>query len=132
MTASIPSSFNPEELQKMLDNAPAETEVKSEGIDGEGNTQADFEAAAEAGIELINEMCPGPLGHKLAMIFIAKRMFDWHNNMAEMQIEEGEINSAMNWARDAGEFQVIHNILCNISVASYDFTCPDHSCEVKD
>jgi hypothetical protein len=130
MTTSIPSSFNPEDLQKMLDSAP--TEDRDMSIDENGNSQADYENAAEAGLDRIDEMCPGPLGHKVAMMMIVKRMFAWHNHMAEMQIEDGEIQSAMNWARDAGEFQVIHNILTNISVASYDFTCPDHSCEEKD
>ena len=34
-----------------------------------------------------------------------------------------EIESAGCWSRDAGHFQVIHNILANISVGNDDFTC---------
>ena len=43
--------------------------------------------------------------------------------MSAHAISEGEARGAIGWARDAGKFQAIANILSTIEVGDDDFTC---------
>ena len=131
MTASIPNSFNSDELQKLMDNAPHEADCQcgecpsSISDDKEDFSPERIHSIVEEALNLMSEQSPGPLVHKVAMLAICERMYDWHNHMGQMQIEDGETKAAMAWLRDAGHFQVIFNILRNVSVGKEDFTCDD-------
>ena len=119
MTASIPSGFSSDDLEKMLENAMPEPETSDDSV----SEQEHIEAVVDAALESMSEESPGPVAHKVAMMQICYNMFAWHNHMAEMNMKEGDFDSAACWSRDAGHFQVIHNILANISVGHDDFTC---------
>ena len=130
MTASIPNSFSSDDLQRLMDNAVPEPEANDpqDPLDIElydGHTQRSIEQRVEEMISDLGAEIRGPLAHKVAMIAICRSMFEWHNTMGTNHMEEGRTVSAQCWLRDAGQFQVIHNILVNISVGNEDFTCSD-------
>ena len=54
---------------------------------------------------------------------ILDRMVEWHTNVSQSLIEQGETRSAIGWARDAGKFQAALNILSTIQVSDDDLTC---------
>lgn len=131
MTSSIPNSFSADDLQRLMDNAVSEPEAKEpqDPRDIElydGHTQRSIEERVEEMINNLGTDIRGPIAHKVAMISICRSMFEWHNTMGQKHMEEGELQSAECWLRDAGHFQVIHNILTNISVGNEDFTCSDY------
>ena len=120
MTSSIPDAFSPEELQRMLAEAQPEPEVTTDP-----DYQSDeyiCEIAQEA-IDLACDKSAGPMVHKVMLHQIIQHMFDWHVNMANKLLEDGMTDPAMGWARDAGKWQAIMNILSTISVQNDDFTC---------
>ena len=120
MTSSIPDAFSPEQLQRMLAEAQPEPEVTTDP-----DCQSDeyiCEIAQEA-IDLACEKSAGPMVHKVMLHQIIQHMFDWHVKMANQLLEEGMTDPAMGWARDAGKWQAIMNILQTISVQNDDFTC---------
>ena len=131
MTASVPNSFSSDDLKKLMDNAPHEAdcgcgECPSDITDNKEDFSPErINAIVQKALDDMGEQSPGPLVHKVAMLAICERMYDWHNSMGEMQIRDDEPKSAMAWLRDAGHFQVIFNVLRNISVGKEDFTCGD-------
>ena len=120
MTASIPSSFNPEDLQRML-------EAKQEETERPELTPDQMLKVAEYCVDRALEEGGGnsPVVHKLMIMMIVQRFMEWHSNCAEQMIERDETRSAICWARDAGKFQAIANILSSISVGPDDFTLSD-------
>ena len=127
MTSSIPSGFSSDDLQKLLDNAKPEPEahVCDENCDHDNKDMSDYEqnvrkVVAEA-LDSISEKIDGPTPHKCAMMMILQQMYEWHMRMAHMKLDEGERDAADCWTRDAGQLQVVNNILLNISVGPEDF-----------
>ena len=120
MTTSVPDSFSPEELQRLLAEAQPEPEVTA---DPDKQSQEYICDIAQEAIDLACEKSSGPLVHKVMLHHIIGHMFEWHTKMAEEFIEEGNYGCAIGWSRDAGKFQAIMNILSTISVDKDDFTC---------
>ena len=63
-----------------------------------------------------------PVVHKLMIMMIIQRFMEWHSNCSERMFEDHEVRSAICWARDAGKFQALANIIDSISVGPDDFT----------
>ena len=63
-----------------------------------------------------------PVVHKLMIMMIVQRFMEWHSNCSERMFDDGETRSAICWARDAGKFQALANIIDSISVGPDDFT----------
>ena len=114
MTSSIPDSFNLDELQAMLENAPSEDEPCS--------CNHDVIDTANEIFQLICEKSQDPVVHKVIIMHILHDLFDWHNTVGTRIVSEGDSKQASAWLKDAGKFQAIQNILCTISVSDDDFT----------
>ena len=123
--SAIPESFNIDELSKMLENAPQEDELHTCNHDKE-YSEEDFMRVAEEAIKYASDRIPSPTVHKLMMMLIATKMVRWHNSMAEMQLEEGNPESAACWYRDGGKFQAMMDSLTNISVGPDDCFCDNN------
>ena len=120
MTSSIPDAFSPEQLQRMLAEAQPEPEVTT---DPDCQSEEYICEIAQEAIDLACEKSAGPMVHKVMLHQIIQHMFDWHVSMANKLLEDGQPDPAMGWARDAGKWQSIMNILQTISVQNDDFTC---------
>ena len=120
MTSSIPSSFSSEDLQRMLDDKLAEREVETEDT----SIQEKIEYIAQQALAEAAESAEGaaPVAHKVMALMICDRFVQWHSNVAQRLIEEGDLESAISWARDAGKFQAIMDILLSVTVGPDDFT----------
>ena len=120
---SIPDSFKMSDLSDMLENAPQEDELHASADNSDKEfTPADIEKAAQEALELASEKCKDPLVHKVMAMMITHRMIEWHKGVAERQLDDGELQSSACWMRDAGKFQAIMDILCNIAIGPNDFT----------
>ena len=85
MTTSVPNSFNPEELAKMLKDAPKEAELGRNDSDRpdtyHDRSQETVERIASEAIDYASERCSGPMVHKVMAALIMSNMIDWHSRM---------------------------------------------------
>ena len=129
MTSSVPDSFSMDELSNMLENALHEEDLHAENCscndcdDKQEFTPEFIERVAQETLEAASERCPDPLVHKVMAMMVISRMVDWHKHVAQRQLDEGNLESMGAWMRDAGKFQGVMDILCNIAIGPDDFTC---------
>ena len=116
-----------DELSAMLENAPQEEDIHAEHCDccndDKDYTPEFIDKVAIEALELASDKCSDPLVHKVIAMMIVSRMISWHNKMAELQIEEGNLESAACWYRDAGKFQSMMDSFVNIGIGPDDYTC---------
>jgi hypothetical protein len=120
---TTPDGISFADLQDFIKDAPKEEEVqkKAEALydDKTANELIDI---VNRHLNEITEEVNHPLSHKVAVMEIVTNMIDWHTTIANKMIDEGETDSAIAWARDAGKFQSIMNILVTIAIGNDDFT----------
>ena len=122
MTASVPSGFSRDDLEKLLAAAPTESVDLPTDDDeprfGKQNLTEDelLEAAAYLVDESL-ERCNDPLFHKAIVLTITTRMIAWHMSCAEQQDTPESRDS---WIRDAGKFQAMMDILTSICLGQND------------
>ena len=124
MTASIPNGFSEDQLRQLMVNAAIREDADKEAEEGpyKGLTRDQICQAAEDSLDAMNAICKHPLSHKLVVMQVISNYLDWHNNMGEGLIEEGQPDVAAGWFRDAGKFQAIMNLLQTVGVDPKDFT----------
>ena len=122
MTAT-PDSFSAADLAKLLENAPQDiTDREPES----GNRQERLVKIAEQCIADVTEPLNGADAaqvHKIILHVLVDHMIEWHSSVSAHAIRDGEPGAGIGWARDAGKFQAIANILQTIEVGDDDFTC---------
>ena len=130
---TTPDGISFSDLQDFIKDAPKENDVQkeAEALYG-GKTADELNEIVLRHLNEISEEVNHPLSHKLAAMEIINNMISWHTTVAEKMIEEGEIASAMCWARDAGKFQSCMNILTTVGVGNDDFTCIRNQEDVSD
>ena len=119
MSTSVPDGISFSELQSLIEDAPTDI-VDQVNDDKEFD---DFEAKLNAAMEAFEEIADDAITAKAAVQSIVARMFEWHSAVAEKQMKADDVESAIGWARDAGKFQAVMNILLTISVGPDDPTC---------
>ena len=121
---SIPDSFNMSDLTDMLENAPQEDDLHAAADNSDKEFTPEFiEKVATEALDLASDKCKDPLVHKVMAMMIAHRMIEWHKSVAQRQLDDDQLESMGCWMRDAGKFQSIMDILCNIAIGPNDFTC---------
>ena len=123
MTAT-PDSFSMDDLKALFTDAPKEEDLKKVDTTQDFSEETVTRIADEA-IDYATDRSHGPLVHKVMVAMIISRMIEWHSKMHDVQLEEGEQHSALCWARDAGKFQAIMDILMTINVGPEDFVTPN-------
>ena len=122
MTSSIPDSFNIDDLEQLLEDAPLDIVDRPVEKQEYESREEEISAIADKALIWATEQVNDPLVHKVMMMNIAARMVEWHTNIGVKMIDDGEEQSGVCWLRDAGKFQSMLDSLCNISVGPEDFT----------
>ena len=112
----IPNSFNPEELQAMLDVAKPETPQ----YDPEDCSKEYIEARVEEIQNLMADMHAGPLLPKVVVIEILNHMIQWHTEIGLNRIQDGEADSGVAWMRDAGKLQAALGQMLEVTLGHDD------------
>lgn len=118
-TPNVPDGLSSADLQSLMEAAQAEPEVAT---DPDAQSEERIIDIAQEAIDYAAERSHGPVVHKAMLHMIVHRMFEWHTAICKEMIEDGQTPSGIGWARDAGKFQAIMNILDTISVDPNDFT----------
>lgn len=120
---TTPDGISFSDLQEFIKDAPKEEEVQKQAVTLYGGKTADeMITIVNRHLNEITEEVNHPMSHKIALLEVIDNMMDWHTTVSKKMIEDGEIGSAIAWARDAGKFQSIANILTSISIGDEDFT----------
>lgn len=124
LTSSIPSSFSSDELQRLLDDAKERDTNTSCECDSLHDFSEDHltQLACDICDEAI-ERSHGPMIHKVIVLTILSRMIDWHSQIGEKLIEDGNIPHATGWIRDAGKLQACMSQMLEVQIGDEDFTC---------
>ena len=122
MTASVPSGFSRDDLEKLLASAPTEGTDESTDSDeprfGRQNlTEAEMLEAAEYLVQESLDRCNTPVFHKAIVLVIISKFVAWHMSCSEDQDTEASRDS---WIRDAGKCQAIMDILTSICMGEND------------
>lgn len=123
MTQSVPNGFSFSELEAMLENAPTDIvdqKPECEFCSSDNSDVDELWDTVSKALEAFEEVADGPLAAKGAVVVIINRMIEWHSSIAKKMIEAGEVESAIGWARDAGKFQAIANIITTVQVTDDD------------
>ena len=126
MTAT-PDSFSSVELAKLLENAPQDIVDRIVPADETAeDKQQRLTRIAEKCIQDVTDPLDGAEAaqvHKVILHLLVDHMIEWHSKVSHHLIRDGEAGPAIGWARDAGKFQAIANILVTIECGDDDFTC---------
>ena len=123
-----PSSFNMDDLNKLLAEAKPEAEAHAELANKREEhswgtaTPDEIYEMAEQVEEFMMEKLDHPILAKVLIELIFIRMIGWHSGSSMDEMSEGRHKSALMWARDAGKFQAIACLLDTITVCNDDFT----------
>tara|TARA_R110002020_G_scaffold143654_10_gene316138 strand:+ start:416 stop:775 length:360 start_codon:yes stop_codon:yes gene_type:complete len=66
------------------------------------------------------ERVQDPVILKALIIHASSHMISWHSEVAEKVLPTEDFETVMAWARDAGKFQAINNILLSVSIGPND------------
>ena len=110
----------------MLAEAQPEPDATQQG-ESEYSPAETARLHSEAIGEFMDNICEGnnappQLVAKMVVHDVIDRMIAWHSQVAHTASEEGASTQSLGWARDAGKFQAIANILTTISVTEDDPT----------
>jgi hypothetical protein len=125
MTAT-PDSFSLSDLQAMLESAPLDITDREPETEADDDRQSRLIKIAEDAVESFTEPLDGGDAaqvHKIVMHMLVDHMIEWHSKVSHELIRQGEDMAPIGWARDAGKFQAIANILSTIECGDDDFTC---------
>ena len=115
MTA-IPNSFSMDDLEKMLENAQAETEVDTT----EDFSEETILSLCDAITDLMQEKSNGPLLPKCVAVTVLNHLIQWHTKMGADRMNEGD-DSGVAWLRDAGKLQAAAMALMSVDLGEDDF-----------
>ncbi len=125
---SIPDSFNLDQLQNALQDAPKEADIQA------SKTPQSAKEYEEMILTLASKHCTNafeelkdPLLHKAMAICILHNLMAYHQRKAESLAAEGELDSAFMWVKDYGQLQVLKETLQNLSISHTDFFAQDIS-----
>ena len=125
MTAT-PDAFSTADLEALLENALPDVTSETEDQEDDSRIRR-LCTIAESAINDVADVLDGKdtaQVHKVMIHMLIQRMFEWHTSVSEHAVRDGDTQKiALGWARDAGKFQAIMNILTTIEVGDDDFTC---------
>ena len=122
MTA-IPDSFSMDDLHAAMDSAIEEPEINATSNDDDKYSEEFVVKTADDILNQATKLIADPIIHKVMMMMICTNMIEWHSKISVKMMDNGEVKSALCWARDAGKFQAMMDSLRAISLGSNDFTC---------
>ena len=130
--SATPDSISFQDLADLMITAQQEAEPVDKEADASYNGHT-ADQVSEVVRDKLTEMADEinhPIVHKLAACEIIHSLMKWHTEAAERLVEDGQTTTAIGWAKDAGKFQAIMNILTTVSVCDDDFTAiPTPCCE---
>lgn len=122
MTTSIPDSFNMDQLNAAFQSAYKEEDVHEECTCDHSDALSS-EEINDVALDLLAQAADrvqDPVILKALILLASSHMISWHSEVAEKVLPTEDFETVMAWARDAGKFQAINNILLSVSIGPND------------
>ena len=116
MTSSIPDAMSTADLQSLIKSAPQDAEHEM--------TPQEMMNLVESDIEALTDKFGTSFGYKLVAIYALQVLFGYNNHGHKTMAEQGDLDAALCWARDAGQLQLMLKNLSEIYCGDQDFICP--------
>ena len=113
---SIPDAMSTADLQSLIKSAPHDAEHEM--------TPQEMTNLVESDIEALTDKFGTTFGYKLAAIYCLQVLFKANNHGHKVMAEQGDLESALCWGRDAGQLQLMLKNLSDIYCGDQDFICP--------
>ena len=110
MTNSIPDSFSTDDLEGMLDKAPADITSKKKDKDPSrpfnGHTKNELVAAVRDALDSLNtKFDQHVMIEKVIIMEALSALINHHSNVGVECFNEKEVHAGVCWLRDAGKLQ---------------------------
>ena len=115
MTSSIPDAMSTADLQSLIKSAPQDAEHEM--------TPQEMMNLVESDIEALTDKFGTSFGYKLVAIYALQVLFGYNNHGHKTMAEQGDLDAALCWARDAGQLQLMLKNLSDIYCGDQDFLC---------
>ena len=122
MITSIPDSFNMNQLNAAFESAYKEADVQEECTCDQSDSLSS-EDINDVALDLLSqaaERIQDPIILKALIIHASSHMISWHSEVAKKVLSTEDFETVMAWARDAGKFQTINNIMLSVSMGPND------------
>lgn len=128
MTNSVPDSFSPEELEKMIKSAPADITSKKQERDINkpyGNhSERELVFEVRAALDALNKTFDEhPMIEKTIIMESLAALINYHSSVGKDAIKEDE-QSGVCWLRDAGKLQAAMTMIIDVEMKD-DFMTRD-------
>ena len=115
----IPDSISSETLEALAENADCEPESSNKHMSNEEMRKLVCDT-----IEELTDKFETVFGYKLAAHYCLYMLFKHHNTVHNSICEDGDFETALSWARDAGWLQMMLGNLSNIDCGTEDYLAP--------
>jgi hypothetical protein len=117
---SIPDSISTSALKALAEEAPADIKLPTKHM-----TPDEMQSLVVESIEELTDKFDSIFGYKLAAHYCLYKLFMHHNDAHKNICENGDFETAICWARDAGWLQMMIGNLTNIDCGPEDYLSPD-------
>ena len=122
-SSSIPDSTSTEALLKLMEDAKAEAAEESK--DKPSMTEEQMRSLVLKKVEKLTDKFDTIFGYKLVAMYALSCLFAHNNAGHELNCESKDYDTALCWARDAGQLQLMLKNLAEIYCGPEDFMCDD-------
>jgi hypothetical protein len=120
MTSSIPDSISTSELEAFAETAKPDVKLPPKEM-----TPDEMQDLIVADVEESTDKFDNPtMGYKITAHYALYKLLQLHNHMHEVAFKEGNQESALCFARDAGWIQLMMKGLQDIQCGPGDYMCP--------
>ena len=118
-SSSIPDGISFAALQALAKEAP-----ESVNSDEKKMSTSEMQKLVATTLEELTDKFDTVFGYKLAAYYCLGSLFHHHNETYQKACADGDFDTALCWARDAGWIQVMLKCLCDIHLGPEDFMAP--------
>ena len=120
MTSSIPDSISMSDLESLAENAQPDVEFIKKSM-----SPNDMQDLVIKDVEDLTDLFENPtLGYKIVAHYSLFKLFELHNHMHGVAMDENNKESALCFARDAGWLQLMMKGLTDVHCGEGDFMAP--------
>ena len=116
----IPDGISTADLEALAKEAPT-----SVNADKKAMTEREMSNIVATTIEELSDKFDTVFGYKLVAYYALGALYSHHNEVFAKATANGEHDTALCWARDAGWLQVMLKCLNDIHLGPEDFLCPE-------
>ena len=119
MSSSIPDSISTSALEALAETAKPDVKLPPKKM-----TPDEMQSLVVESIEELTDKFDSIFGYKLVAHYCLYMLYKRHNDAHKNICEDGDFETALCWARDAGWLQLMIGNLTNVDCGNEDYLSP--------